>query len=305
MEQIQLSNSPADQSLPAPIVAPNGGEIVPSQQVGNGSPSASGGGTPSLPSAPVYVYAIGKVEARFPRLSVEKEFAQATGRSATNGLTDRQALSTVLNQNRYLARQLCYVLTIEGLDTYILAPRDPADLTLMIEAAGRDTTSPMDMDVVIGVLGPIAPPTICNGLQVPIVVFDQLYSFDRDSLIAAIPRPPEASEEQFKASAGELLARILQVSDNAGATDEARALNYLAVRYPAIYTRTAEGFRANESLTAVDVRSSRLSGTRNIVEVVFSFTNRNTDVVDKYFVRVDVTEEFPFLVTKLSPYFDH
>jgi hypothetical protein len=41
-----------------------------------------------------------------------------------------------------------------------------------------------------------------------------------------------------------------------------------------------------------------------VVEVVFSFTNRNTDVVEKQFVRVDVTEEFPFLVTKLSPYFD-
>jgi len=38
--------------------------------------------------------------------------------------------------------------------------------------------------------------------------------------------------------------------------------------------------------------------------VILSFTNRATDVVDKFFTRVDVTEEFPFLVTKLSPYFD-
>jgi hypothetical protein len=49
---------------------------------------------------------------------------------------------------------------------------------------------------------------------------------------------------------------------------------------------------------------SALSATRNIVEVVFSYTNRNTDVVEKFFVRVDVTDEFPFLVTKLSPYYD-
>jgi hypothetical protein len=33
-------------------------------------------------------------------------------------------------------------------------------------------------------------------------------------------------------------------------------------------------------------------------------TNRNTSVVQKFFVRVDVTEQFPFLVTKLSPYYD-
>ena len=32
--------------------------------------------------------------------------------------------------------------------------------------------------------------------------------------------------------------------------------------------------------------------------------NRNTDFAEKSFVRVDVTEEFPFLVTKLSPYYD-
>jgi hypothetical protein len=32
--------------------------------------------------------------------------------------------------------------------------------------------------------------------------------------------------------------------------------------------------------------------------------NRLTDVPEKHFIRVDVTEEFPFLVTKLSPYYN-
>lgn len=32
--------------------------------------------------------------------------------------------------------------------------------------------------------------------------------------------------------------------------------------------------------------------------------NRNTNFIEKFFVRVDVTEEFPFLATKLSPYCD-
>ncbi len=41
-----------------------------------------------------------------------------------------------------------------------------------------------------------------------------------------------------------------------------------------------------------------------MVDVILSYTNRNTDVVEKFFVRVDVTEQFPFLVTKLSPYYD-
>ena len=79
---------------------------------------------------------------------------------------------------------------------------------------------------------------------------------------------------------------------------------YLAVRYPAIYATAAEAFGRNSSLTAVDVQTSPLSSTRKVVDVIFSFTNRATDVVEKFFTRVDVTEEFPFLVTKMSPYFD-
>ena len=54
-------------------------------------------------------------------------------------------------------------------------------------------------------------------------------------------------------------------------------------------------------LTGVEVRSSPLSSTRKIVDVVFAYTNRNTNFTEKFCVRVDVTEEFPFLVTKLSP----
>jgi len=85
-------------------------------------------------SQPSYVYAIGRIEHRFPRLSVEKEFAQATGRADTKGQTDPQARHTVLTkpENRYLARQLCWVMTIEGLETYILMPRDPADISVLV-----------------------------------------------------------------------------------------------------------------------------------------------------------------------------
>jgi len=252
-----------------------------------------------------HVYAIGRIEARLPRLSVEKEFAQATGRAETVGQTDQQTFFNVLSkpENRYLARQLCWVLTIQGLETYILHPRDPRDFDRLVEAI-RQQPSPMDIDVVIGMRGPIAPPELCNGLMVPIVLFDQVYSFDRDALIKAIPRPEGMTKAQFEASAGEVFDRILKLTDNAGATDDHRALNYLAMRYPGIYARAAEGFARDFSLTGVEVRPSPLSGTRKIVDVIFSYTNRNTDFTEKFFVRCDVTEEFPFLVAKLSPYYD-
>lgn len=255
--------------------------------------------------APSYVFAIGRVEMRFPSLAVEKEFAQATGRANTKGLTDRAAAHAVLAEptNRYIARHVCWLLTIEGLETYLLVPRDPADYDQLLEAV-RPQPSPLDLDVVVGVRGPIAPPDMCNGLMVPIVAFDQIYSFDRAALIKAIPKPEKTSAKDFGPAAEELFDRIMLAADNAGSTDDHRALNYLAVRYPAIYATAADAFARNSSLTALEVQPSPLSSTRNVVDVILSFTNRATDVVEKFFTRVDVTEEFPFLVTKMSPYFD-
>lgn len=255
-------------------------------------------------ATPEFVYVIGRVEPRFPTLAVEKEFAQVTGRSETAGLTDRQALQDVLSspENRYLARQLTWVLTIEGLETYLLIPRDPSGLDLLIEAV-RPTPRRDDVDVVIGLRGPIAPPEMANGLMVPMVFFDQIYSFDVDALVAALPRPDGISADKFGPAAEEMFHRVIQIADNAGATNEHRALNYVAVRYDAAYAKTAECYSRNAALSAVQVKPSRLSGVRQIMDVVFSFTDRATDVVEAFFVRVDVTEEFPFLVTKLTPYY--
>lgn len=285
-----------------PVPGVRAGSVITAQSCPNcGTATAA----TSAAVAPSYIYAIGRIEPRFPRPSVEKEFAQATGRAETAGLTDRQAVQKVLSQrqNRYLARQLCWVMTIEGLETYILVPRDPADVELLVEAV-RPNPTPMDLDAVIGIKGPLVQAETCNGLMVPIVVFDQVYSFDRDSLIKAIPRPEKTPAKEFTTAAEELFDRIMQMADNAGGTDEQRALNYCAVRYPAIYAKAGECFAANSSLTGLDVQLSRLSGVRKIMDVIFSFTHRSTDVIEKFFCRVDVTEEFPFLVTKLSPYYD-
>jgi len=284
--------------------------IMPAQGDAVSLPSGSENPCPSCgngaaPAAASYVYAIGRIEARFPRLSVEKEFAQAAGRAETAGRTDQQMFYDILSkpESRYLARQLCWVLMIQGLETYIVIPRDPRDFDRLVEAI-RPRPSPMDIDVIIGTRGPIAPPELCNGLMVPIVAFDQIYSFDRDAFISAIPRPENVAEDQFGAVATEVLDRILQITDNAGATDDHRALNYLAMRYPGIYAKAAEEFARDFSLSGVEVRASPLSGTRRIVDVVFAYTNRNTDFTEKFAVRVDVAEEFLFLVTKLFPYYD-
>lgn len=254
-----------------------------------------GGGYP-------FVYAIGNIEIRFPSLGVEKEFVQATGRADTAGLTDQQSLHSVLTRppNRYLTRQLCWVMTIEGLDTYLLQPRDSSDIDLLLETV-RANPGRQDLDVVVGVRGPIAPPSLCNGLTVPMVGVSQIYSFDRESFVKAVPVPQGIKAAAFVPTVGELFDRFLKVADNAGATDEHRAMNYMATRYPAVYNLAANRFSAGYGLDAIETSQSRLSGTRRMVNVSFVFVHRQTNVPERFSVRVDVTEEFPFLSSTLAP----
>lgn len=172
----ETKEQPTNQSDIA-VASPSQGDVVAAAPTTE-MPCPTCAGMASIPVD--YVYAIGRIEARFPRLSVEKEFAQATGRAETAGQTDQQVFYNVLSkpENRYLARQMCWVLMIQGWETYLLKPRDPRDFDRLVEAI------------------------------------------------------------------------------------------------------------------------------RKIVEAIFAYTNRNTDYTEKFCVRCDVTEEFPFLVTKLSPYYD-
>lgn len=250
-----------------------------------------------------YVYSIGKILPRFPSLGIEKEFAQAVGRIKTDGNTDNEVMFKILSdpQNVYLARKLCWSLSIEGLETYLLQPMISEDLDMLINSLKPDTDA-NDINVVIGILGPIAPANYCNGLQLPVIGFNQIYSFDVPSLIKSIPN--NGKDKNFNAIAKELFTRIMQMTDNAGATDDHRALNYLTVRYHGIYAAAADCYTRNFSLTGVEVRPSALNGTRKMVDVIFIFSNRASDVAEKYYCRVDVTEEFPFLVTKMQAYLD-
>lgn len=261
----------------------------------------------AAPSQRQFIYALGRIEMRLPTLAVEHELRQAMGRDEASGKTDHEAAQLVLaaRENRYLARQLCWVLTIQGVETYLLQPKDLTDFEALIATLRREP-NPSDMDIVVGELGPISPPEMCNGLSVPIVFFDQIYSFDRDSLIKALPsaKARKGDEDLLHKTAGEFLDRVMQMAQNTGAGDEHRAYNYLVARYPALYHLIADAHARNLSLTAIASRFSPLSALRRIVEVIFSFTNRQTDFTEKYFVRVDVTEEFPFLVSKLMSYMD-
>lgn len=248
-----------------------------------------------------YIYALGRVEARFPNQSIEKEYIRSLEKSRIANAVDEQPLHSVLSQpqNRYLARKLSWVLTIDGKPTYILLPTDPEGLDALLEAI-RPSAIPLDRSVIVGRKGPIAPPSK-GGLDVPMALIDHLFPFEHRDLMKSMHLGP-ASKETFNPAVEDLFQKMMQMANNTGTTDKHRALSYLIACCPAIYAKAAEELERSFLLTSVDAISSRLSDNRNVVSVMFAFTNAEAGIVKKYLAEVDVTEEFPFIVTEISPY---
>lgn len=255
-----------------------------------------------------YVYAIGRISFTFPSESIRQEFIQILGRGeeeAIKGLATPEVMHKILTNenNRYLARELCWFLTIENNKVYILVPRDPWDIDKLIQAL-RPAPGTGDIDVVIGRRGPLASPEMCGGEILPIVIVDQMYSFDREALLKAIPkRKHRGSEAQFIKTAEDTLNYIMRMADNTGATDQHRALNYLAVRYDEIYHKTQSMQDDNYSLTDIEIRQSRLSVTGKDVRVFFIYESRtNRGAPRRLSVKVDVTGKYPWVKEGLDDY---
>src|SRR4051812_24090302 len=89
-------------------------------------------------SGPRYVYALCEIDWRFPTLDVERQFHLERSQRSSSGLTEAQSLLDVLSDdaNRYLARELCWVARIRGLDTFVLQPA-AADVVDLLVAAIR------------------------------------------------------------------------------------------------------------------------------------------------------------------------
>ena len=99
--------------------------------------------------------------------------------------------------------------------------------------------------------------------------------------------------------------QMLQVTDNAGETDEHRAINYITIRYPEVYKMAAKMLEAPGpySLTKVSAMPASVQGVRKVVDVIFQYEGRETGEIIYWFCKVDVTGVFPFLVRPLSRYY--
>jgi hypothetical protein len=291
--------------------------VTPSNGSGGCSCGAPGGACTCAGSqgASGFVYAIGTVEAEYPNVGIEREMQmmgmgiEAEPEVPMKSTEDRHWQHAVLTKDRkktrYLARQLSWRLTIEDLPAFVLKPRDCCDFDDLIDCLNRPkypkpdggkrkkgktaasdpnvALLPDDLDVIVGVKGANTP----DGIEVYV---DQI--FQRDILF------PHKH------------VYFSQIVDNYGLKDEDRAYNFLTARYdiaPKILEVQKEFVQVE--LEGVPTIYSRLSGDANrIVRVIFTFKGHlkgHSGLVErKYFVRVDVTNEFPVIITPWHPYLD-
>jgi hypothetical protein len=272
-----------------------------------------------------YVYAIGGIRPAFPSLSVEKEFYQAVSQADSTKPPDKRLVFETLSraENLYIAREMCWVLQKGAgkVDYFIVKPRSYEELTGLIESiAPRDD---FDFDVIIGLRGPVAPPDMCNGLRLPVVICSEAFDFTDREMIAAIELAVEEEDEDGDGDedkttiwATDIFWEIIKLTNNTGDTDEYRAINFLATRYLGIYQTTyylkykAAGLITHAdpsgySLMRVAAQPAVVQGTRKILDVIFTYRGNSTNAMLQWFCSVDVTGLFPALVTPMTRHYGY
>ncbi len=295
-----IAQTPGGETLLSPMSLSTG--ELPSDSAATPAGGCGCGATPAAAPAPApsFVYSIGRIAARFPSIDIEKELLQVVRESETANLTDSQVLFQVLSrsENAYLAREMCWVFTVQGVETFTVVPRSGAELVELVNAL-QLAPSAGATNVLIGVRSAGAIANSCAGLTLPVVAASKIYSFNLDEFVKELPlAKPQVAVGQ------ELLERIAHMVDNVGDMDEHRAVNYLSLRHIAMYALVVEKFKKDFSLQALNVTPTTTRSERRIVDVTLTFASRKTDVRESFGARVDVTGMYPFLVHPLRPVFD-
>jgi Subtilase family/PatG C-terminal len=282
-------------------------------------------------TSPLPIYVLGSVDIVIPHQAVSEELqilalalshdypAEHLQEPGPNEeLRSWQCRVLGKKEARYLARQMHWILKIEGHPAYYLSLRDLHDLDDLIKCLGRSDNE--DLDLFVGSSSLIDVGTH-PGINLPVLSVDQIDTFSKEKLIewfktkANAPpkqlakRAPQGANQNrtYEQNLDQLFKKLGQNADNRGDTDELRALNYLAVRYRPLYALYADIMmgRQNWSFDGVRVIRSRLSrGEKRMVDPVFTFRHKPTGDVEQYFMRVDVSHLFPMVVHHIDEYFE-
>lgn len=285
---------------------------------------AIGGITTAGSSAQSYVYVIGHINAHFPNLSIEKEFQQAalladqpiTGLSTVsdevalaqvNQLPDLDSqLYTLLSQPQYnyIARQMSWTLNnADNNQIYTLLPTSNQRLQQFIAAIAPQSDQQPQQVILVGSVLPD------QGGTLPKVLVSNTTPANTSTLINVVANGQLTSQTQLNDLTA-LTLEILSLSANDGETDSDRALNYALYQHPLIYKMSYElGYSVSSTSpnpSGYQLLNVRVllqnSGNRSVASIIFDYGGINTGARQSWYCTVDVTGEYPFLLTPWARY---
>jgi hypothetical protein len=250
-----------------------------------------------------FIYTIGRMDVRFPTIGIEKEFQQRQRAAELKGelpASRTERIRAVLRENPHLWPRVCFVFSVASVPAYIVTPSSQHTLQQMLEAASRSSDR-NTFAVLIGRRVGTAQPGQCGGLLAPIAICDQMYVFSIDEWTNELSARVEptlkdkgAERGHFSTVAREFFDQVVNSSENIGGMDTHRALNYVLVQHPGLALSVSE--RPKSVLDRIETRPVQGTDMRRMVAVILTFVSRTTGVPERLFCRVDVTEEWPFLV---------
>jgi len=276
-------------------------------------PGSAGWGQP--------VYVVGRLAPQAPTIGVEKELATITAGAFQGGELEVGLLRQVLDNpaDAYLGRHLCWIVACQDVDALTVMPRDDAEIQRL---AGALSAAEDVVNVIVGKTVPAASDWPCAAAGLPAVQADQVLAFTLKEFAAKLlgkdsaegepeedaaeglklPGEDEIDDVSFQAVRAVFL-RLTRGAGNRGFTDEHRARNYVAVRYPGFYHAAIQARRDGKVLVGVEAQHSHSAG-RRVVAVRLILRHPRTDITEQYQCLVDATEVLPFLVTGLQPVYD-
>jgi len=217
-----------------------------------------------------------------------------------------------LSENRHLAREIDWLLTIDGVVIYQLKPESEACLNELIASLAPKSDA-LDLHIAVGKLS-----EELVGFQKPAKLLCQhIMHKPRNFLIAGITEalkkyaPTDKCDQTLLTE--KVLEPILSHTYNLGIGDAERALNYVCWNYPDIYAvafKMLKGGFDNDSqdpqgFTLEDIfyEPYRLQGQQQIYQVVFEFKGNSSDLRSRWFCRVDASTEYPTLQQGMLRYY--
>ena len=274
------------------------------------------------------IYAFGSVTAKFPSLSIEKEFFQALpttspspGTSSPFDISDQVGLHQLnetagLNnwlhqtlsqpENIYIAREMIWILrSVRSRELYRIQPQTDEHVSALVAALQPEQTSSQSnecncqMFAFVGDEIPLHADSYHNQFPFPGTLLTTLFKPPVESSATVVPG---GDPQQVMA----MTAPLLSLTNNDGRTSSDRALNYALLNDLKIYQQTYQLCYGNQG-TTLELNSVRTetelgSGIYERVNVVFEYQSSTSGSISRWASLVDVTGLFPYIVADFSPY---